>query len=113
MPGGDGTGPNGTGGYCTPLLQSGQIREPLRLGLSTVFGRGVGMGTGFGRGFGRRGHRRMFYATGLPGWVRFGTLPTSLAQVNKDQQIKLLEQEKTRLEQELQNIIKRLEELRK
>ncbi|OYT56877.1 MAG: hypothetical protein B6U68_02640 [Candidatus Aenigmarchaeota archaeon ex4484_14] len=71
------------------------------------------MGTGFGRGFGRRGHRRMFYATGLPGWVRFGTSPTSLAQVNKDQQIKLLEQEKTRLEQELQNIIKRLEELRK
>ncbi len=126
MPGGDGTGPFGTGGYCTPLLQSGQIQAPLRRGFGT--GIGLGGGMGFGRGFGRRGYRRMFYATGLPGWVRFGTAtpalpaqPTQvppapiapLSQQTKDQEIQSLEQEKIRLEQDLQNIDKRLEELRK
>ena len=33
------------------------------------FGRGRGFG---GRGGGGRGWRHVFYATGLPGWMRFG-----------------------------------------
>lgn len=43
MPRGDGTGPQGMGP--------------------------AGFGCGFGRG---RGFRRMFYATGVPGWTRYG-----------------------------------------
>jgi hypothetical protein len=38
-----------------------------------VYGRGFGVG--YGRGFfggGGRGWRNRFYATGLPGWARFG-----------------------------------------
>ena len=36
---------------------------------------GRGMGMGFGGG--GRGWRNMFYATGLPGWLRFGAgVPT-------------------------------------
>jgi hypothetical protein len=35
------------------------------------FGMGFGGGRGFGGGGGGRGRRNMFYATGLPGWMRF------------------------------------------
>ena len=63
MPGFDGTGPLGFGpmtgrsaGYCMGYV------VPQGTG---YYGRGLGQG--FGRGF-----RRMYYATGLPGWARFG-----------------------------------------
>jgi hypothetical protein len=35
-------------------------------------GRGVGAGFGRGRGAGGSGWRHCFFATGLPGWMRFG-----------------------------------------
>ncbi|MDD4878480.1 MAG: DUF5320 family protein [Candidatus Nanoarchaeia archaeon] len=59
MPGGDGTGPNGTYNNCMPT------DEP-----------NFGRGRGFGRrsqGMGGRGRGRMnrFYATGQPGWMRY------------------------------------------
>ena len=39
-------------------------------------GRGLGMGWGRGRGRGGgRGWRNMYYATGLPGWARYGPAP--------------------------------------
>jgi len=40
-------------------------------------GRGLGMGWGRGRGRsgGGRGWRHWYYATGLPGWARFGYAP--------------------------------------
>ena len=63
MPRGDGTGPMGMGritgrgaGYCAGFAAPGYSNP-------------VGFGCGFGGG---RGFRRMFHATGLPGWVRFG-----------------------------------------
>ena len=34
------------------------------------FGRGMGRGAGGGRG-----RRNWYYATGLPGWMRYGSLP--------------------------------------
>jgi hypothetical protein len=37
-------------------------------------GRGFGMGWGRGRG-GGRGRRNWYYATGQPGWARFGYAP--------------------------------------
>jgi len=78
MPRGDQTGPTGMGamtgraaGYCAGAGVPGYANP--------VPGRGFGMGFGrdrgaLGRGFGGggRGWRNMFYATGLPGWMRFG-----------------------------------------
>ena len=77
MPGGDGTGPLGEGamsgraaGTCAGFGMPGSANPAP--------GRGFGMGFGRGRGFGGRGGgggrgwRNMFFATGLPGWMRFG-----------------------------------------
>ena len=38
-------------------------------------GRGRGWGVGRGRGGGGWGRRNWYYATGLPGWARFGYAP--------------------------------------
>ena len=67
MPYGDGTGPGGMGpmtgrsaGYCAGYTVPGfQNSMPGR----GAFGRGIGRRGG-------RGWRNMYYATGLPGWVR-------------------------------------------
>ena len=77
MPRGDGTGPMGMGamtgraaGFCAGFGTPGYANPAP--------GRGFGMGFGRGRGFGGRGggggrgYRHMFYATGLPGWLRSG-----------------------------------------
>lgn len=75
MPGGDGTGPMGMGpmtgramGYCAGYPMPGYANPGGGQGLWRGFGRGRGFR---GRG-GGRGWRNMFYATGLPGWLRFG-----------------------------------------
>ena len=60
MPGGDGTGPDGTYKNCKPTDDSRMYG-----------GRGQGMGRGMGRGRGGgRGWRNMFYTTGQPKWRR-------------------------------------------
>ena len=66
MPGGDGTGPAGLGpmtgraaGFCAGYPVPGYVNP--------VGGRGMGMGWGRGGG---RGRRNWFYATGLPGRAR-------------------------------------------
>ncbi|MEA5115168.1 MAG: DUF5320 domain-containing protein [Geobacteraceae bacterium] len=75
MPRGDGTGPRGMGrmtgrgaGFCVGYDMPGFANQ--------FTGRGFGMGSGRGAGFfgggGGRGWRNCFYATGLPGWARFG-----------------------------------------
>jgi len=73
MPAGDGTGPMGMGpmtgratGYCAGYGAPGYA--------SPIPGRGFGMGWGRGRG-GGWGWRNRYYATGLPGWARFGYAP--------------------------------------
>ena len=70
MPRGDRTGPGGmgpmtgrAGGYCAGFGMPGSA--------NFFSGRSAGMGFGRGRG-GGRGRRNMFYATGQPGWMRFG-----------------------------------------
>ena len=72
MPAGDGTGPMGMGpmtgrgaGYCAGYGAPGYANP--------IPGRGFGMGRG--RGGGGRGWRHQYYATGLPGWARFGYAP--------------------------------------
>lgn len=82
MPAGDGTGSDGRGGFCTPLLESGQIRYPLRRGF-------------FGRG---RGFR----------W----NIASAFQQPSKEDEKQMLENEAKALEQELSSIKKRIEELK-
>jgi len=71
MPGGDRTGPFGEG----PLTGrgAGLCRGYSSPGYVTARGRGGGFwrGSGGGRG-GGRGWRNMYYATGMPGWMRWG-----------------------------------------
>lgn len=69
MPGRNGTGPAGMGattgggfGWCNPYWAG---RVPAR----PFSGRG-------------RGYRWMYYATGLPGWIRFGGYPTPAPQAD-------------------------------
>ena len=73
MPAGDGTGPRGMGpmtgrgaGYCAGSDAPGYA--------NAIPGRGFGMGWGRGRG-GGWGRRNWYYATGQPGWARFGYAP--------------------------------------
>jgi len=99
MPGGDGTGPFGTLRNCMPV-NSAEI-PPYR----PFYGRrfyGVG---GFGRGF-----RRRFLATGIPRWSIF---QQQQAQNLQEIQKQAKESEISFLEQELEAIKKRLEELKK
>ncbi len=101
MPRGDGTGPMGAGpmtgrragrcacaGYDAPGFANPMPR------------RGLGF-RGGGRGF-----RNMFYATGLPGWQRFGYVPPTPQQEND-----ALKAQAESLKQELDAINKRIEEM--
>lgn len=73
MPAGDRTGPMGMGpmtgradGYCGGYDMPGYANP--------TFGRGFGLGWGGGWGRGWR-WRNWYYATGVPGWARFGYGP--------------------------------------
>ena len=73
MPRGDGTGPESRGamtgrgaGYC------GGHGMPGYANAVPGYGLGMGRGAAWGRG---RGWRNRYYATGLPGWARFGYAP--------------------------------------
>jgi len=79
MPRGDGTGPAGFGpmtgraaGYCAGYDAPGFADAPGAGGRAGARGQGV-VGirprTGAGRG---RGYRRIYGATGMPGWMRYG-----------------------------------------
>lgn len=79
MPAGNRTGPNGMGpmtgrgaGYCAGYGSPGYVSPGAGRGL----GRGGGFGPGRGGGYGAgRGRRLGFYATGAPGWIRYGANP--------------------------------------
>lgn len=99
MPRGDGTGPMGMGrmtgrgaGFCAGFPTPGYSNP-----ISNRYG--------FGRG---RGFRRMFYATGLTGWERFGY--PSYPDINEEvaDEKEFLNQQVEYLEDQLQQIKKRL-----
>jgi hypothetical protein len=114
MPRGDRTGPLGQGpmtgramGYCTGNNMPGFMNRWGGFG-----GRGMGGGRGGGRGFGR-GWRHRYYATGMPGWMAagfpyYGPPPA----VRPENELKSLEDEAAFLERSLDEVKKRLEELR-
>jgi len=99
MPRGDRTGPMGAGpmtgrgaGYCAGYSAPGFANPTPRRGL------------GF-RG-GGHGWRHMFYATGLPGWQRFGYTPPT-----PQQETDTLKAQADWLKQQLDAINKRIADL--
>ncbi|MFW6279417.1 MAG: DUF5320 domain-containing protein [Planctomycetota bacterium] len=139
MPGGDGTGPAGMGpmtgraaGYCAGYGVPGYMNP--------IPGGGYwGAGRGFGGGRGRRGGWRNWYrATGMPGWARAQAgLPAWGGQVGvpvaypaygapysggyngqlaygpptPEQEVDMLQNQAEYLEQMVENINQRIEEL--
>ena len=109
MPRGDRTGPNGMGpmtgraaGFCAGLEAPG-FANPIA---------GRGQGQGFGGGFGGRGgrgRRNMFYATGMPGWMRDGSAVAPVQNVQAETQA--LQQQATMLQEQLDAITRRLAEV--
>ena len=113
MPRVDGTGPRGMGpmtghgaGYCAGFVMPDN-ENPIP-------GRGFGMSFGRGRGAwswrcgGGRGWRNMFYATGQPGWMRFGATP-----VDAEMEKQALKNQAEAMQGEMDAIRKRLEEMEK
>ena len=110
MPRGDGTGPMGYGpmtgraaGYCAGYNTPGFANPAL--------GRGLGMGRGCGGG--GRGWRNQFYATGLPGYLRFSGAQPMVGQPDPQQEKLALKAQAQALQAQAEAIQKRLEELEK
>ncbi len=113
MPRGDRTGPMGMGpmtgraaGYCAGYPVQGYMNP------------GPGFGPGMGRGWrgGGRGWRNMYYATGLPGWARFGyaapgVVPPVYGAPTAEQEVGTLKTQADLLQKQLDAINRRLEEL--
>ena len=116
MPFGDKTGPQGQGpmtgrgaGYCSGTNAPGFAAAPGR-----GFGRGWG-GAGFGRGFGRGAG----FGRGRGGWGQGGIYPAYPAQpyasapYTPEQEVSTLKAQSTQLQDTLQRINERLDELEK
>lgn len=117
MPRGDGTGPMGMGaktgrgaGYCAGFGMPGFMNP------------GAGFGAGMGRGMfcrgGGRGRRNMFYATGMPGWMRGGwgyapAVPYPQQAPSAKDEMNYLENYAKGIEEELDEVKKRIKELEK
>ena len=122
MPRGDRTGPNGMGamtgrmgGYCSGFEMPGYANVFYRRGFGTGFGRGRSA-PGRGFGVGGRGRRNMYYATGLPGFMRFGGdvapgYPAPYQKADPAVEKQALKQQADALQSELDFINRRLAEV--
>jgi len=128
MPAGDGTGPIGMGpmtgraaGYCGGYDAPGWANPGPGRGMGLGWGRGGAWGGRGGRGGGWR-HRNWYYATGVPGWARFGYAPAwgappaeglypYAAAPSREQETEFLRQQAEWLKQQLDAIGQRIEEL--
>ena len=112
MPRGNGKGPQGQGprtgrasGFCAGNRQAG-FANPAG-GRGRGLGRGRGMG---GQGRGGRGYRNMFFATGLPGWMRAaGGAGPEGACVDNEKQVLTMQAESLR--RQLDEVKQRLDTL--
>ena len=98
MPRGNGMGPMGMGpmtgrgaGYCKGFTAPSYVNQA-----------GISGGCGYGRG-----HRSVFYATGVPGWARFGYVNPAESTSSYDEKAFLNNQAEF-LENQLQQIKSRL-----
>jgi hypothetical protein len=105
MPGGNGTGPMGTGprtgrgaGFCSGYGMAGYANVAVRGGFNRCFGGGG------------RGRRNRFFATGVPGWAALGIAGISQMSGSTDETIVLKNQAKY-LQQSLDDINKKIEHL--
>ena len=117
MPGGDRTGPMGMGamtgrtlGYCAGFDMPGYAGPGLDGGYERGFGRGRGF-RGRRYGGGRHGWRHWFYATGRPGWMRFGAFDDVYQPSAPEVEKQILQNQVQALQSELDIIQKRLSEL--
>ncbi len=108
MPGGDRTGPMGMGpmtgraaGFCAGYPVPGYMNP---VGGRGFFGRGRGGG---------RGWRNWYYATGLPCWARAGYPGGFPAALTTEQEQQTLKRQSQYLQDSLNAINKRIEELEK
>ena len=126
MPAGDGTGPRSMGamtgrgaGYCAGYEAPGYANPVLGRGFGMGWGRGRAWGGGWGRG---RGWRHQYYATGVPGWARFGHVPAwgaapavpygpYAAPPTQEQETEFLKSQAEMLKKELDAISQRIAEL--
>jgi len=126
MPAGDRTGPGGMGpmtgrgaGYCAGYGVPGYANPMPGWGFGMGWGRGGGWGGGRGRGW-----RHMYYATGLPGWARYGYAPAWGASPaaaygpygappTPEQETEFLKSQAEMLKEELDAISQRITELEK
>ena len=120
MPRGDVTGPMSMGpmtgraaGYCAGYSVPG-FMNPSIYGRGGAFMRGA-----WGRG---RGHRHMYYATGLPFWARYWQQPgyapyyqgpNPVTPLSKEEQLNMLKSQAEMLKQEMDEINKAIIELEK
>ena len=127
MPGGDRTGPQGMGpmtgraaGYCAGNDVPGYASPGAGRGFGAGRGYGAGRGPGVGRGSwgaGGRGWRNMYYATGLPGWARYGGYaaapvpPGAYAEPDPEMQKQALKSQADALQVQLDLIKKRLSDI--
>lgn len=106
MPRGDQTGPTGMGpmtgraaGYCAGFGVPGYANG--------VGGQGYGRGVGWGRG-GGRGWRNRFYATGIPGWLRYGAPVSAYPRLDPTAEKQALQVQAQALQSDLELINTRL-----
>jgi len=90
-------------GYCAGFGVPGFANPIAGRGGAFGFGRGRG---GFGGG--GRGWRNMFYATGLPGWMRYANPAAVGAGVMPDSEKEVLQRQAESLQTQLDAITRRL-----
>ena len=117
------TGSFGTVREAVEKFKSGQLKEQLSAPTSPMgfgAGGGYGMGRGMGRGGGRRGGGR---GMGMKRWqtpqydsqapVNISATPSMPPQMSKEQEIQMLEGQIRVIQQQMEQMKKRLKELRK
>ncbi len=112
MPAGDGTGPRGMGpltgrgaGYCAGYDAPAYAGPMPGRGFGMGRGRGLARGGGWGRG---RGWRHQYYATGMPGWVRYGYAPAWGVPPTPAQETEFLKAQAEGLKEQLDTISQRI-----
>lgn len=113
MPAGDRTGPDGMGpmtgrrmGFCAGYDTPGYTRG--------AYNRGGGYGWRTSRG--GHGRRNMYYATGLPGWMRYGSfapVPPAYAprSTSPEDELRMLREQADALRGQMEIVSARIEEL--
>ncbi|MBD3414104.1 MAG: hypothetical protein GF421_06720 [Candidatus Aminicenantes bacterium] len=117
MPAGNRTGPLGQGprtgrslGFCSGYDTPGYMKPGPGMGLGRGFRRRGGFSRGMGRGFGRGYGRGWGY---YPAPAYEPPYPPQAANVSPEDELKMLKDQSEYLKNELQDISKRMEEIKK